>query len=427
MLLELSLLFGLLTLIALIFVIKSGRKPRPRRLRMGVFLDKPAINKEFKSGSGPCDSAYCSVSMQGWRTEMEDSARAIPDLGALDPKLKGWSFYAVFDGHAGMRASEASCDQLIECILPRLEVFDGEYNPNYVSTSLREAFLEMDVRLRKELTSKPIHDRSGTTAVAALLSDKHVFIANCGDSRGLVARDGKVFFASSDHKPYCDIEKKRIEAAGGAVLMQRVNGSLAVSRALGDFDYKAQPKLKPICQLVSPEPDVEILERCQEDQFLLLACDGVWDVMENDEVVDLIGSRLMVSESLERTTAGLLEKSLYKNSRDNMTAILVTLPAAPKFSQDAAQKDIDLVEEAKPLMQEKISEYIRLCKANSSEPQLHVVMQELVTTLDPVYEIPLRQDYVEEKINEMMKTPPKDSNSTGSPLEKKLPVSPLAK
>ena len=94
--------------------------------------------------------------------------------------------------------------------------------------------------------------------------------------------------------------------------MQRVNGSLAVSRALGDFDYKAQPKLTPVKQLVSPEPDVEVIERCEEDQFVLLACDGVWDVLENSEVVDLIGSRLRVSESLEKTSAELLEKALYK-------------------------------------------------------------------------------------------------------------------
>ena len=117
-----------------------------------------------------------------------------------------------------------------------------------------------------------------------------------------------------DHKPYCEAEKNRIEAAGGAVLMQRVNGCLAVSRALGDFDYKAQAKLPPAQQLVSPEPEVDILERCEEDQFVLLACDGVWDVLENEEAVELIGARLRVSDSIEKTTGGLLEKALYRVS-----------------------------------------------------------------------------------------------------------------
>ena len=192
MLLELSLLFGLLTLIALIIVIKSGRKQKRRRPRMGVFLDKPALNKEFQAGTGPGDSRFCCVSMQGWRMEMEDSARAVPDLGSLDPRLKGWSFYAVFDGHAGVRASQASCDQLIECITPKLEVSGGDYSPEAVRDAIRAGFLEMDERLRKELTSKSTPDRSGTTAVAALLSERHLFVANCGDSRGIVARDGKV-------------------------------------------------------------------------------------------------------------------------------------------------------------------------------------------------------------------------------------------
>ena len=194
MLLELSLLFGLLTIIAAVFVIRSGQKPKPKRPRMGVFLDKPALNKDFQTGQGPGDSRFCCVSMQGWRMEMEDSARAVPDLGTLDPRLKGWSFYAVFDGHAGVRASQASCDQLIECIAPKLEVSGGDYSPEAVRDALRAGFLEMDERLRKELTSKHAPDRSGTTAVAALLSERHVFIANCGDSRGIIARDGKVSY-----------------------------------------------------------------------------------------------------------------------------------------------------------------------------------------------------------------------------------------
>ena len=159
---------------------------------MGVFLDKPAVQKEFQSGAGPGDSRFCSVGMQGWRVEMEDSACVIPDLGGLDSRLKGWSFYAVFDGHAGSRASASCSTLLIECILPRLEVSGEEYQPEKVRAAVRKGFFEMDERLRKELTSKPPPDRSGTTAVAALISPRHVFLANCGDSRAVLARDGKV-------------------------------------------------------------------------------------------------------------------------------------------------------------------------------------------------------------------------------------------
>ena len=77
-----------------------------------------------------------------------------------------------------------------------------------------------------------------STATGVLITPKHYFVFNVGDSRSLLVRDRKVFFASNDHKPVNEEEKKRIEKAGGKVIIQRINGSLAVSRALGDFEYK---------------------------------------------------------------------------------------------------------------------------------------------------------------------------------------------
>lgn len=64
-----------------------------------------------------------------------------------------------------------------------------------------------------------------------------------------------------DHKPYLEHERERIVKAGGTVMIQRINGNLAVSRALGDFVYKSVPGLSPTEQLVSPEPDVYVVKR----------------------------------------------------------------------------------------------------------------------------------------------------------------------
>ncbi len=89
---------------------------------------------------------------------------------------------------------------------------------------------------------------------------------------------------SVDHKPYTPSEQARIEAAGGTVSMKRVNGDLAVSRALGDFVYKHSRELPAERQQVSPEPEFIVKERSAEDQFLILACDGIWDVMSNEDV-----------------------------------------------------------------------------------------------------------------------------------------------
>jgi protein phosphatase 1B len=90
------------------------------------------------------------------------------------------------------------------------------------------------------------------------MKDKSMLL---GDSRGLLGRVQQELFFTMDHKPYLEHERERIVKAGGTVMIQRVNGSLAVSRALGDFEYKSVPGLPPTDQLVSPEPDVYVVKR----------------------------------------------------------------------------------------------------------------------------------------------------------------------
>jgi serine/threonine protein phosphatase PrpC len=94
---------------------------------------------------------------------------------------------------------------------------------------------------------------------------------------------------TEDHKPENTDELTRIEKAGGFVLDNRVNGELAMSRALGDFRYKVNPNLPSHEQLVICSPDVSVHERqLQEDTVMVLACDGVWDVMENELAITFL-------------------------------------------------------------------------------------------------------------------------------------------
>lgn len=151
-----------------------------------------------------------------------------------------------------------------------------------------------------------------------------------------------------DHKPYLEHERERIVKAGGTVMIQRVNGSLAVSRALGDFEYKSVPGLAPIDQLVSPEPDVYVVKRDKtDDQFLVLACDGIYDVLENQELCQLLRSRLSVSEDLKAVSNQILDYCLVRGSRDNMTMIVVVFDAAPKKDESLAQKEAQWLEKVR--------------------------------------------------------------------------------
>ena len=183
----------------------------------------------------------------------------------------------------------------------------------HFKASVRKGFLDIDEKLKELPRFQSGDERSGSTAVAIFVTTTHVIFANCGDSRALLSRNGgQIAFATADHKPYNKEEKLRIEKAGGSVIIQRVNGSLAVSRALGDFDYKRVPGVPCIEQLVSAEPELTCIERHPEDEFVLLACDGIWDVMSNQEATDFIRYRLTVHQDIPKLCGEVLETSLAK-------------------------------------------------------------------------------------------------------------------
>lgn len=122
-----------------------------------------------------------------------------------------------------------------------------------------------------------------------LKHDKTLYIANAGDSRALLCRsDYLVEALSIDHKPYLDFEFDRIVAAGGFVTKEgRVNGNLNLSRSIGDLKYKQNPNIPKYAQLISAEPDIKVvnIDDTETDAFVLIACDGIFDVMSNEVAV----------------------------------------------------------------------------------------------------------------------------------------------
>lgn len=134
---------------------------------------------------------------------------------------------------------------------------------------------------------------SGCTAVVALLVDCELFVANAGDSRCVVCRDGKALEMSLDHKPEDEEELERIKKAGGRVTMDgRVNGGLNLSRAIGDHGYKQNKDLKPEEQMISAKPDIKRVTISPADEFMVIACDGIWNFMSSEEVVEFVKTRI---------------------------------------------------------------------------------------------------------------------------------------
>ncbi|XP_048831013.1 protein phosphatase 1A isoform X2 [Brienomyrus brachyistius] len=381
---------------------------------MGAFLDKPKMEKHNAHGEGN-SLRYGLSSMQGWRVEMEDAHTAV--MG-LPNGLNAWSFFAVYDGHAGSQVARYCCEHLLEHITSNPDFRagggsgGGEPSVESVKSGVRTGFLQIDEHMRAISEKKHGADRSGSTAVGVLVSPRHIYFINCGDSRALLSRAGRVHFFTQDHKPSNPLEKERIQNAGGSVMIQRVNGSLAVSRALGDFDYKCVHGKGPTEQLVSPEPEVYEIERSAADEFIILACDGIWDVMANEELCDFVKSRLEVTEDLEKVCNEIVDTCLYKGSRDNMSVILVCMPGAPKVSPEAVKKEAELDK----YLESRVEEIIKKQGEDGAPDLVHVMRTlaaESIPHLPPGGELASKRSIIEAIYNRLI--PYRSDDTSGVP------------
>eukprot|EP00937_MAST-01D_sp_MAST-1D-sp2_P002280 g2280.t1 len=295
---------------------------------MGSFLDKPVMEKEVVECAG--NGLRCAVSaMQGWRAGQEDAHTLAPRM----PGQEDHAFFAVYDGHGGEQSAVYASEHMIPCVTSTHEwerYAACEDNASgdaavLVGRALRRAFLDCDAQMRAR--PEACSEASGCTAVAAIISPHFIVVANAGDSRCVLARDGGAQPMSFDHKPFMERERERIEAAGGCVTRRRVNGDLAVSRALGDYSYKQSAELPAEAQQVSAEPDIEIQRRDGTEEFLLIACDGIWDVLSNQQAVEYVRQNLRCYMQprlpLANATSDLVDTCFVKGSRDNMSALLV--------------------------------------------------------------------------------------------------------
>lgn len=185
-------------------------------------------------------------------------------------------------------------------------------------------------------------DGVGCTAVCVLLSKKEVVCANAGDSRAIMCRDGQPVELSHDHKPNDDRERRRIAAAGGTIeetpvgtgkharINYRINGNLNLSRSIGDLQYKKRADLPQDEQMICSTPDLLTEMRSPQDEFMVIACDGIWDVKSNAQVCDFVRRGLSKKRELGLIIEDLLNDCITANPKetcglgaDNMTCIIV--------------------------------------------------------------------------------------------------------
>eukprot|EP00514_Thraustochytrium_sp_LLF1b_P009730 CAMPEP_0184554124 /NCGR_PEP_ID=MMETSP0199_2-20130426/34112_1 /TAXON_ID=1112570 /ORGANISM="Thraustochytrium sp., Strain LLF1b" /LENGTH=411 /DNA_ID=CAMNT_0026950059 /DNA_START=249 /DNA_END=1481 /DNA_ORIENTATION=- len=175
---------------------------------------------------------------------------------------------------------------------------------------------------------------AGCTAIVSLIHKNKIYVANAGDSRGVLCRAGRAVAMSHDHKPKQKSEMTRIVAAGGYVNdAGRVNANLSLSRAIGDLRYKTNDQLPADKQIITAQPDIRVFDITDDDIYMVLACDGVFDVMSNDELVNFISERLTKSVApVSQVLEEVFEHCLCDNpaqaegiGADNMSAVIVLL------------------------------------------------------------------------------------------------------
>lgn len=279
----------------------------------------------------------------------------IPVEGHPENLPKGHALFGVMDGHGGDFTSEYASQNFVHLFSSssRLKKYAnmslGEQSNvpglGCLRQALSETFGRLDIEIRKqqnlrnekkfleiskqqetsEMPMRVRYERSGSTCVVVLVTPSHLICANAGDSRAILRRAGKALPLSFDHKPNNAPELERIHQAKGFVKCKRVDGDLAVSRGLGDFTYKSNEVLRVEQQKVIPNPEFVTYPRKKEDEFMILACDGIWDVANNEQCQSFVQSLLDQGESdLGLICEEAIDTCLDKNSRDNMTISMVT-------------------------------------------------------------------------------------------------------
>ena len=225
-----------------------------------------------------CESVRCVGWAEdiGHRDEMEDSFVFV-DCFANMPNS---SFLAVYDGHGGTQAVDFIKEELHENVLAFMK------QGLTAADALHNAFAHTD----QDMWKRGITTSGCTSCVCLLTSqggEKKLHTAHLGDARAVIARAGVGIrlTSQSDHKATDPVEMQRVREAGGHIINDRVNGMLAIARAFGDHQLKRHVAG---ADFVSSRPDVTSTHITPNDLFLIIACDGLWDVIDDQEAVNLV-------------------------------------------------------------------------------------------------------------------------------------------
>lgn len=276
----------------------------------------------------------CAVSSDiGQRKSMEDYhvvATGESISSHKSPRIE--AFLGVFDGHNGPEAAKFSSENLMHFLLQEYAKDCG------IAAALKGAFQSCEDALFGQWKGGLFGD-SGTTGLACVIvSDGHMHLANVGDCRAVLSKSGRAEALTKDHRPGSPDERARIIGSGGFLDSDDyLNGEIGVSRAIGDFHLDSIKKPEGSGALIS-EPDLYDIALGSECEFVIMASDGLWDVLSNQRAVDIARGELDETQSAEKAAEKLVFEAKLKESRDNITVGLVVLRELPFPARKSTRK-----------------------------------------------------------------------------------------
>jgi serine/threonine protein phosphatase PrpC len=252
-------------------------------------------------------------------------------MSPLTPHAPHAHLFAVFDGHRGAEAARFAAASLPLALAAAWGAPDAQ-----PQASLAKAFVSVDAAFRAVDAARAAGEAAdsaasgapprparhpGATAIAALIWGDALYIANAGDCRAMLCRDGCGAALTRDHTAEDPGERARITACGGTVARHGAAGkwrvgdaAIAVTRGIGDFDLREAG--------LTPEPEITRVDITPDDEFILVACDGLWDVMDVEDVIALVQSTVKEPSMVVKR---IVAEALTRGSSDNITVIIAFL------------------------------------------------------------------------------------------------------
>eukprot|EP01117_Protostelium_nocturnum_P003211 TRINITY_DN1415_c0_g1_i1.p1 TRINITY_DN1415_c0_g1~~TRINITY_DN1415_c0_g1_i1.p1 ORF type:complete len:290 (-),score=97.12 TRINITY_DN1415_c0_g1_i1:212-1081(-) len=270
-----------------------------------------------KNATSVADYGMCSDQNSRYRRRMED-AHFLQDGFNNDPSS---GIFAVYDGHGGKDAAVFCSTKLHTILAEELNAAGGKDFYNNVENSEKVLQVITDTYLKTDKAMEGVVPTNhGCTVVTSLVTgsladdNRQLFTANAGDGRAVLCRDGQALRLTVDHKASNAEEAKRITDAGGFIIGGRVNAQIIITRSLGDHAMK---------DYIIGTPHLHHAKLNDKDTWLIVACDGLWDVVSDQDAVDFVLERQ--EQSCSDIAKELLIKALNDGSNDNLSICVVRL------------------------------------------------------------------------------------------------------